>query len=177
MPEPSVLPRLRRATAVVTTAVCAVGLGSVIAVGAAGRMGYQVLGMKTGSMTPYVDPGDLVVAKPVPDTEVAVGDVISFRAPDGDRAPYTHRVVSRSVVNGAPSFETKGDANNRPDSWRVTYRSRQAYVVTTVVPHGGQVLSVVRSPAYRLLLLVSIFTLVLLLIWPVVVPRGEPAWA
>jgi signal peptidase len=72
--------------------------------------GYRAYIVHTGSMVPTLNPGDLVVDKPV--TTLHKGEVISFRH---DLTPdvVTHRIrwYSHGVIS------TKGDANATKDAW------------------------------------------------------------
>ena len=56
-------------------------------------LGYRTATMLTGSMAPGIVPGDVVVTVPRPASEVAVGDVISYRIPIEDHRVETHRVI------------------------------------------------------------------------------------
>ena len=156
----------RRVAVALALLVCVVGLGSVLAVSLANRAGYQVLGMKTGSMRPTIDPGDLVVAQPVRPTDIRNGDIITFRAPLGSHAPYTHRVVQTVYGPDGPQFTTQGDANAAPDVWTIHYAA-EGWRVTGVVRNGGLLLAFEQSLAGRRLIAVSVFIVTIALLWPV----------
>jgi signal peptidase I len=164
----------RRAVVLLAVLMCVGGLGSVLAVSLANRGGYQALGMKTGSMRPTINPGDLVLAERVRPADIRAGDVISFREPIGSQAPYTHRVVR--VVDGAdgPEFTTKGDANPTADMWTVRYAAA-GWRVVHVVRHGGRFLAFVQSAAVHRLIAVAVSIVTIALLWPVLVePRRTP---
>lgn len=79
----------------------------------AGAETYTVL---TGSMEPGIQPGDLVVVRPVSPDQVAIGSVVTYQLVSGQSAVVTHRVVGLSLgTDGAQRFITQGDANNAPD--------------------------------------------------------------
>lgn len=184
MSEPT-YPRLARG-AIVTTRrivvtlavlVCVVGLGSVFAASVAKQAGYQVLGMKTGSMHPAIDPGDLVVAEQVQPTDIRNDDVITFRAPTGDHAPYTHRVVRTLYDADGPQFITQGDSNAKPDLWTVRYAA-EGWRVIHVQRSAGRLLAFQESVIGRRLVAASVFIVAIALLWPVFSgPRraAEPA--
>ena len=65
----------------------------------------------SGSMTPALQPGDLVIAQP-PDTTLNNGTVAVFRTDNPDRL-VTHRITT---TNPDGTYTTKGDANPQPDS-------------------------------------------------------------
>src|SRR5215218_1555744 len=78
--------------------------------------GYRTLTMLTGSMSPAIDPGDVVVATPVATSEVTEGMVITYHIPVEDHHLVTHRVVSvEHGADGAVTVQTKGDANDGAD--------------------------------------------------------------
>ncbi|WP_235531118.1 MULTISPECIES: signal peptidase I [unclassified Nocardioides] len=79
----------------------------------AGAAPYTVL---TGSMKPNYPPGTLVVVRPVPFDEIAVGDVITYQLESGKATVVTHRVTRVSArLDGEKVLTTQGDANNSPD--------------------------------------------------------------
>ena len=162
----AVVGTIRRIVLTLAVLACVGGLGSVLAVSLANRAGYQVLGMRTGSMRPVIDPGDLVIAQRVRPTDIRNGDVISFRAPLGSHAPYTHRVVRILYRADGPEFATKGDANPGPDVWTVHYAT-DGWRVVHVLRHAGRFLAVEQSVAGRRLIAASVFIVTIALMWPV----------
>ena len=70
----------------------------------------RFLTVLSGSMSPALSPGDMVVAAAVPMTIIQPGDVISFKNAD-EKTLVTHRVVEVK----SDSFIVKGDANENPD--------------------------------------------------------------
>jgi signal peptidase I len=161
---------VRRVAVTAAFLVCVAGLGSVLAVSLANRAGYQVLGMKTGSMHPVIDPGDLVIAEPVRPADIRNGDVITFREPVGSHAPYTHRVVRTLYGPDGPEFTTKGDANPTPDLWTVHYAG-DGWRLARVVRHAGVLLAFAQSPAGRRLVAGAVFVVTIALIGPVLAGR------
>lgn len=75
--------------------------------------------VQSGSMTPAVPAGSLVISKPA--DGYYVGDVIVFKA-EKDRliknpkSTTTHRVFEVKETGVGTEYVTKGDANNAPDS-------------------------------------------------------------
>jgi signal peptidase I len=73
--------------------------------------------IETGSMSPGMPPGTLVVARPVPADRLRVGDVVTYQLDSGEPTVVTHRIVAMSVKrDGTRLFQTQGDANNAPDA-------------------------------------------------------------
>lgn len=70
----------------------------------------RFLTVLSGSMSPTLNQGDMVVSASVPLTAIKPGDVISFRSTDG-KTLVTHRVVEAK----SDGFIVKGDANEDPD--------------------------------------------------------------
>ena len=80
----------------------------------AGATPYAVL---SGSMEPSLRPGSLVVTKPLPADEIAIGDVITYQLESGRPTVVTHRVVSLGVNGeGDRVWTTRGDANEVADA-------------------------------------------------------------
>ncbi|WP_433829638.1 signal peptidase I [Actinoplanes sp. CA-015351] len=67
----------------------------------------------SGSMSPAVEAGDVVVTSPLPEDDVAVGYVIRFHDPNRPGRSILHR-ITQITENGR--FVTKGDANRTADS-------------------------------------------------------------
>jgi signal peptidase I len=74
--------------------------------------GWDAYTVTSGSMTPLVRPGDVVVAA-ADHKSVRVGTVVVLKPLRPGAQPVTHRVVER-LPDG--SYRTKGDANPQPDS-------------------------------------------------------------
>lgn len=136
---------LRLATATVAV------LGAVLAVAALTGLDRSWLGREfmlvtSGSMSPALSPGDVVVVRtdPVPGDRVEVGDVITFRPRRGGTA-VTHRVVDvRPGAAGEMSYVTKGDANRVVDTVAVT-DSEIVGQVESVLP-AGRLLTAMTDP-------------------------------
>ncbi len=119
-------PPTPRARHLVRTAATRVALGFVLTVVAAvtvpSLLGYQTFTVLSGSMEPALGVGDLVVVEKVPPARAEVGDVVTFRSPDGLPRLITHRVVARRLAGGAAFFTTRGDANTGSEGWSVPLR-------------------------------------------------------
>jgi signal peptidase len=89
----------------------------------------------TGSMRPGIQPGDVVVVRPVPTDELKVGDVIAY-LPPAHTTPVLHRIVSID----SSGLVTKGDANNVADPWgKVGTDSATTLRLVWVIPKVGLV--------------------------------------
>lgn len=74
----------------------------------------------SGSMTPALEVGGVVLMLPIKAAAVEVGDILVFRVPGATDAIYAHRVIERRVQGNTFEFVTKGDANEEPDPLPVT---------------------------------------------------------
>lgn len=98
----------------VILAVAAALILAVLVPRLGGATPYTVL---TGSMRPNCPPGTLIVAKPIDTDDVRVGDVVTIQLESGKGSYVTHRVVDITAeLSGEQRFQTKGDANDVPDS-------------------------------------------------------------
>ena len=81
--------------------------------------GYGSVTVLSGSMTPTLHVGDVVIERRVPPLSVRVGDVVTFRVPEHQARLYTHRVIAIEAAGSDVSFVTKGDANTGVERWTV----------------------------------------------------------
>ncbi|WP_396613719.1 signal peptidase I (plasmid) [Haloferax sp. S1W] len=82
------------------------------------KASYAVL---SGSMSPTIDAGDVVVVRDVAPETVSKGDIITYRESgssitDERTDRVTHRVVAVDRSGDTPVFRTKGDANEEVDA-------------------------------------------------------------
>jgi signal peptidase len=84
----------------------------------------------SGSMTPLLATGDVVIIAKVPANAIKLGDVIEYRK--DEHTNIVHRVISIDITNGGPVFVTKGDANNAPDDIHVLAENVNGKVVFNI---------------------------------------------
>lgn len=97
----------------------------------------------SGSMSPVIKVGDVIVVKTVSAEEVEAGDIIQFRE---EKIRVAHRVIEVAEdERGLPVFITKGDANKQPDSEPVLPEQLVGKVIY-VVPKIGWITIGIRSP-------------------------------
>lgn len=140
-------------------------------------LGYQTSTMLTGSMSPGINPGDVVVSVKTPVSELKVGDVITYSIPIDDRRVETHRVMDiKRGDAGETSVTTKGDANPGPDPWTAVLSEDYVYTKAAVLPYLGDLIRALRQPVVQSLLLYGgsalLVVLVLTSIWG---KSNEPA--
>src|SRR3954465_9459609 len=110
-------------------------------------LGYRTMTMLTGSMSPQIDPGDVVLSTPLDVHDVTEGMVISYHIPIDDPRVVTHRVISvQHGPGGTVTVQTKGDANTAEDPWQATLQGQTAYQVRAVIPELGHVIEALRTP-------------------------------
>ena len=108
---------------------------------------YRTVTMRTASMAPAVDAGDVMVLRSEPASEIRHGQLLTFNAPVPGRPVYTHRVVEVRRGDGHVVVTTKGDANPTPDPWSAQIEGDTAWYVVAVVPALGWVLGALHHPA------------------------------
>jgi len=138
------------ALAVLVVMIGCVGLVVAIATHFAQDGEYAVFGhpmmvVLSGSMSPAVRTGDLVVDDPVGASQamgLKPGQIISFRS--GGKV-ITHRIAGVSTLDGSVTYTTKGDANNAADTAPVL-PTQILGVYHTKIPNGGYVLNALHQP-------------------------------
>lgn len=101
---------------------------------------WQFKTVMSGSMSPVLEPGTVIVSKPVKPDMVQVGDIVSFHS-DSYGVPVVHRVMAvRDAL-----LETKGDANETADPGLVS-PDELAGVVICQVPYVGGIAQKAGSP-------------------------------
>lgn len=98
--------------------------------------------VRSDSMAPEINRGDLVIARAASAGAVAVGDVISVENRAGVR--ITHRVVTVDPYGSSIQFTLKGDGNAVPDSQ--VYNETSIDKVLWTVPKLGYPLAIAIGP-------------------------------
>lgn len=130
------------------------------------RTEYPLLAVASGSMVPTLNEGDLIVVHGGLNSseivaEDGTGDIIVFHKPTDYDELIVHRAIDKEQRDDGWYFETKGDANNSPDYWRVPDR----YIVGKVVwniPYLGNVPLFVHTQEGMMIIVILIVILVLL---------------
>ena len=82
-------------------------------------LGYQAYTVVTGSMTPKIEVGDIIVIEKVDPASLKKGDVVTYEGSKGDLKGLvlTHRIVDikKDEEDNKYHFITKGDANDTED--------------------------------------------------------------
>lgn len=133
----------RLAKRVIATSGLAVALTAGLGLLYLQTSGAKLLSVQSGSMSPALHKGDLVVVRPVPKGQLAVGDVVTFANPANKRQTITHRVVALPADKPSTVI-TKGDANATPDK-PVPIKAVLGKV-TRHAPLAGFAMDLVRKP-------------------------------
>jgi signal peptidase len=78
-------------------------------------LGYRVMIVTSGSMSPAIEPRDAIMVRKPSVAALRPGDIVTFVAL-GATTPTTHRIVSLHRIDGELFLRTKGDANTSPDA-------------------------------------------------------------
>lgn len=117
---------------------------------------YKLYAVMSGSMTPKLPVGSLVVVKPK--ATYKIGDVITFTSGASNKDKTTHRIYAITNSEGQQQYTTKGDANNAPDEKPVS-RGQILGKQFIMLPYMGYVLNYIQTP----------FGLVLIILVPSVI--------
>ncbi len=120
--------------AVVILVSLTIGSALVLAV-----VGYRPLVVRSGSMEPNLDVGDVVVVDWRRARDIDVGDIVTFVSTEVDSQSVTHRVSGLDAAAGLVTFETRGDANESSEIWTVPEADLVGLVVGRVPMIGGAV--------------------------------------
>jgi signal peptidase len=138
------------------------GLGAGVAAGLALAvvlllaLGYRGLTVLSGSMEPTFSAGDVLVQHEVSPRSIAVGDIVTFRDPEGGDRLITHRVRGVVERDGRVEVITRGDANSGSERWSVPVDGHLGRVVARV-PRLGRALAWTHGgPALAFLLVIPI---------------------
>lgn len=105
----------------------------------------------TSSMAPAIPAGSLAIVAPAASDSVRPGDVLAFQHPADPQGPLVaHRVTVVVRTEDAVGFATRGDANQRSDSWLVGADDIEGRV-RAHVPLAGALVSQLRASAVLLL--------------------------
>ena len=132
--------------------------------------GHTFVVILSGSMTPALNPGDVVIDKTLTPRQAAHlqrGQVITFEAGPAS-APtsvlITHRIYQVHQIENptthqlTPAYETKGDANGAPDG-NLLQPTEILGQYQFRIPYAGYALNVLHNPVVFILLISSPFVL------------------
>jgi len=128
---------------------------------ASGKIGLLIV--KSGSMTPQMQPGSLLVFKAAGIDDVKAGEIIVFREDRFSNALVTHRAVDKVFDGGKLYIKTRGDNNHRPDTMLVGKDELMGKTIY-IIPQAGYILAFTKTPVGLLVLNFMLAFFVLLLV-------------
>lgn len=93
--------------------------GALLAAAAPLAVGGRSFTVLSGSMAPEIETGDVVVTEPIAPLSAGVGDIVTFRDPEGSGRLISHRVQAVRPLGDSVGFVTRGDANTSTERWNV----------------------------------------------------------
>jgi signal peptidase I len=165
-----------RLRAFFTWAVASFVLAVLLAVALPQVLGGTSMVVQSGSMTPAIRTGDVVVVRSIAPAEAAIGDIVTFKDPAGGDRLLVHRVRAISRSGDEVEVITKGDANTTQERWKVAADGTIGTVAYRV-PALGFAVGWIGSPGGRIGLVIVpallLIAMLLMRIWrPVPVREG-----
>ena len=130
--------------------ICYVFIGIYALICAPMIFGLKPEVVTTGSMSPTYNIGTIIYYKKVDQSEIQVGDAISYHMNNGEIV--THRVIE--IENG--NYITKGDANNIKDASPVPYDRVAGKIVGPVIPWLGFAVAFINTHIFVIFIVVGI---------------------
>lgn len=140
------------------TVIAVTALALVLLLAVSPVIGFRLDPVRSGSMSPSIETGDLVISSAVDLEDIKAGDIIVFRH---DGKLICHRVVTIDPVT--ERIQTKGDANEGADPHTISYDDVVSEV-GLVVPAAGHVILFLQS-VYGWILIITIVAVMFLLGW------------
>ena len=141
----------------------------------AGKLGgIRFLSIQTDSMSPALEPGDLILVVKADPSDLRQKDIISYwTVIDGEVVINTHRIENIYVDgNGYLTFETKGDAKTSADPGTVIENEVIGKVMLSIPLLGGVLDFFRTSTGFIVLLLLAAAVVALIVIFNKRSPKG-----
>jgi signal peptidase len=128
-------------------------LGLLLAAAAPLAIGDHSYVVRSGSMTPAIETGDVVVVRSIDPLEARVGQIVTFKDPDGSGRLLSHRVRAVHRAGDRVRFVTQGDANSAQERWNVPVAGHIGRVLYRI-PKLGYALGWTQGPPGKIGLIV-----------------------
>jgi signal peptidase len=124
---------------------------------------YPFETVRTGSMVPTLNVGDLIVVQGIPSSEVSNSDIIVFHSPVDYSTLIVHRVIRIETDQNQIYFSTKGDHNVVADPWQVPETSLVGKVIANYAGVGWFFIALdyIRPVLWVALIITAVITLLL----------------
>lgn len=103
--------------------------------------GNNALIVRSGSMSPTIDVGSVVVVR---ESSYKVGDIIAFKSNSDKEILTTHRIIEKVVDGDKILYKTQGDANKTPDETLV-YQENILGKTSYIIPYVGKIMAFAKS--------------------------------
>lgn len=148
------LPVLRIARRAIVDVALVAAVGAFLFLGVGPHViGYRTVTMLSGSMSPHIRPGDVVIDTKEPLSAIRVGQILTIHTPTSTHYVDSHRVIQVIRRGQKTLIRTKGDANASPDPWTAVVHGTVVWRVRAVVPWLGFAITFLRSSLMHVLLL------------------------
>ena len=117
--------------------------------------GYKAYIIKSDSMEPSIKSGDVVIVEKIPEENIQVGDIITFKK---NTEIITHRISRIEEEANIKRYVTKGDNNNLEDIEKVTYEDIKGKNVI-IIPYLGKIINMLENKIIFLIILLIILML------------------
>jgi signal peptidase I len=158
LPTPRVSPKLiqtkRKKLLWKTLTVIGVSLCTILVARLVLTGMLQVFVVLNGTMQPTLHAGDVIITVDTPAHSLQINDIITYLSPDNRNILVTHRIVNVIKGDQVLRFQTKGDANEDPDSYVVSSDLVVGRMILRI-PYVGYVASVSHSFLGFLLLVLA----------------------
>lgn len=118
---------------------------------------YKLYVVQSGSMEPTISTGSVIIVTPKENYQV--GDIITAQNTNNS-GTFTHRISAIEEVSGAPTYQTKGDANESPDPELTTSTNVLGSPVFWL-PFIGYVVSFAKTQTGFILLVIVPMTIII----------------
>lgn len=111
----------------------------------------------TGSMSPVIPTGALIINRYSKDRDLEVGDIITFQKPNTVTPIFiTHRIINIDKSGLLYHFQTKGDANTIPEIETITQANMEGKVIA-IIPYLGYLIDILKTPiAFAILVFIPL---------------------
>lgn len=120
--------------------------------------GVRMLVVQSGSMAPTIGTGSLVINKS--ERTYQIDDIVTFKNREKLTETTTHRIVEIENQGNVELFTTQGDANNAPDSTKLT-EDRILGRVVFAIPYFGYLVAFSRTTPGLIILIIIPATIII----------------